>query len=47
MNRLYLVRDVVRSRPERRSAKVIELSIRRKAREEHRKPRPPGSPAAA
>ena len=47
MNRLYLVRDVVRPRPEQRSAKVIELSVRRKAREERRKPQPPASPAAA
>ena len=47
MSRLYLLRDDVRSRPEPRSAKVIELSIRRKAREEHRKPRPPHYPAAA
>ena len=47
MHRLHLVRDIAPQRPDKRSAKVIELRIRREQRDERRKPQPPHSPAAA
>ena len=47
MQRLHLVRPVAPQRPDKRSAKVIELRIRREARNEARKPQPPNDRAAA
>ena len=47
MHRLHLVRSVAPARPDKRSAKVIELRIRREARNEARKPQPPDYPSAA
>ena len=47
MHRLHLVRSVAPPRPDKRSAKVIELRIRREARDERRKPQLPQPPAAA
>jgi hypothetical protein len=47
MHRLHLVRSIAHPRPDKRSAKVIELRIRREAREQHRKSRLPDYPDAA
>ena len=49
MHRLYLVRSVKPTpRPsETRSAKVIELRVRREARRDTRRPRRPDHPDAA
>jgi hypothetical protein len=47
MHRLHLVRDVAQLRPDKRSAKVIELRIRREARNERRSPQLPDYPDAA
>ena len=47
MHRLHLVRSVAPPRPDKRSAKLIELRIRREARNEARKPQPPDYPSAA
>jgi hypothetical protein len=47
MHRLHLVRSAVPPRPDKRSAKVIELRVRAEARKERRKPQPPDRPAAA
>ena len=47
MHRLHLVRSVAHPRPDKRSAKLIELRIRREARNEARKPQPPDYPSAA
>lgn len=47
MHRLHLVHSVAHPRPDKRSAKVIELRIRREARNEARKPQPPDFPSAA
>ena len=46
MHRLHLVRSVPAPRPDKRSAKLIELRVRREAREQHRKPLAPDYPAA-
>jgi hypothetical protein len=47
MHRLHLVRDVGHPRPDKRSAKVIELRIRREARNERRDAQLPDYPDAA
>ena len=47
MHRLYLVRPVAPPRPDKHSAKVIELRVRREARAERRKPKLPDRPSAA
>ncbi len=48
MHRLYLVRSVAPQLPDKRSAKVIELRVRREAWKDARKPPPlPDHPAAA
>jgi hypothetical protein len=47
MHRLHLIRSVAHPRPDKRSAKVIELRVRREARNEARKPQPPHDPSAA
>jgi len=47
MHRLHLVRSVPRPRSDKRSAKVIELRVRREARKERHKPQLPDRPAAA
>jgi hypothetical protein len=47
MHRLHLVRSVAPQRPDKRSAKVIELRIRREARNEAHKPQRPDYPPAA
>ena len=47
MHRLHLVHSVADPRPDKRSAKVIELRIRREARRERREQRLPDFPSAA
>ena len=47
MHRLHLRALAAHPRPDKRSAKVIELRIRREARNEARKPLPPDYPSAA
>ena len=47
MHRLHLVRSVADPRPDKRSAKVIELRVRREARKERHETRLPDLPSAA
>jgi hypothetical protein len=47
MHHLHLVRSVATPRPDKRSAKVIELRVRREAREQHHKSQLPDYPDAA